>query len=139
MAAKDKFHDAVKRGLEKEKWTVTHDPLKLEYAKNERVEIDLGAEKLLGAEKAGEKIAVEIKSFLNDSALADFHTALGQFLNYRLVLEELDPERTLYLAVPLASYESFFQRELPKASVKRHQVKIIVYNPVREEIVQWID
>jgi XisH protein len=139
MAAKDKFHDSVKRGLEKEKWNVTHDPLKLEYAKNERVEIDLGAEKLLGAEKSGEEIAVEIKSFLNDSALADFHTALGQFLNYRLVLEELDPERTLYLAVPLASYESFFQRELPKASVKRHQVKIIVYNPVREEIVKWID
>ncbi|NJK67951.1 MAG: fatty-acid oxidation protein subunit alpha [Microcoleus sp. SU_5_3] len=139
MAAKDKFHDSVKRGLQKEQWTVTHDPLKLEYSKNERVEIDLGAEKLLGAEKAGEKIAVEIKSFLNDSALADFHTALGQFLNYRLVLEELDPERTLYLAVPLASYESFFQRELPKASVKRHQVKIIVYNPVREEIVKWID
>jgi XisH protein len=99
----------------------------------------LGAERLLGAEKAGEKIAVEIKSFLNDSALADFHTALGQFLNYRLVLEELEPERTLYLAVPLASYESFFQRELPKASVKRHQVKIIVYNPLREEIVKWID
>lgn len=99
----------------------------------------MGAEKLLGAEKAGEKIAVEIKSFLNDSALADFHTALGQFLNYRLVLEELDPERTLYLAVPFTSYESFFQRELPKASVKRHQVKIIVYNPVREEIVKWID
>ncbi len=99
----------------------------------------MGAERLLGAEKAGEKIAVEIKSFLNDSALSDFHTALGQFLNYRLVLEELDPERILYLAVPLASYESFFQRELPKVSVKRHQVKIIVYNPVREEIVKWID
>lgn len=108
MAAKDKFHNAVKQGLEKEKWRITHDPLKLEYAVDERVEIDLGAERILGAEKAEEKIAVEVKSFLNDSALADFHTALGQFLNYRLVLEEIEPERTLYLAVPIAAYESFF-------------------------------
>ncbi|MCL1463345.1 XisH family protein [Argonema galeatum] len=139
MAAKDKFHNAVKQGLEKEKWLVTHDPLRLEYAVDERVEIDLGAERILGAERGEEKIAVEIKSFLNDSALADFHTALGQFLNYRLVLEEIEPERILYLAVPSAAYESFFQRELPKASVKKHQVKIIVYDPVKEEIALWIN
>lgn len=139
MAAKDKFHNAVKQGLEKENWRITHDPLKLEYAVDERVEIDLGAERILGAEKAEEKIAVEVKSFLNDSALADFHTALGQFLNYRLVLEEIEPERTLYLAVPITAYESFFQRELAKASVKKYQVKIIVYDPVKEEITLWIN
>jgi glucose-6-phosphate 1-dehydrogenase len=138
VAAKDKFHNAVKQALEKEKWIVT-DPLRLEYAKNERVEIDLGAERILAAEKMGKKIAVEVKSFLNDSALADFHTALGQFLNYRLVLEEIEPERILYLAVPSAAYQSFFQRELPKASVKRHQVKIIVYDPFKEEILKWIN
>lgn len=138
MAAKDKFHYAVKNALEKENWIVT-DPLRLEYAKDERVEIDLGAERILAAEKRGEKIAVEVKSFLNDSALADFHTALGQFLNYRLVLEEIEPDRILYLAVPNAAYQSFFQRELPKASVKRHQVKIIVYDPVQEEIYKWIN
>jgi XisH protein len=138
VAAKDKFHDAVKQALEKENWIVT-DPLRLEYAKDERVEIDLGAERILAAEKRGEKIAVEIKSFLNDSALADFHTALGQFLNYRLVLEEIEPDRILYLAVPHAAYQSFFHRELPKASVKRHQVKIIVYDPVKEEILKWIN
>ena len=44
-----------------------------------RVEIDLGAERLIGAEKLGKKIAVEVKSFLSASALSDFHTALGQF------------------------------------------------------------
>lgn len=138
MAAKDKFHNAVKIALEKENWIVT-DPLRLEYAKDERVEIDLGAERILAAEKIGEKIAVEVKSFLNDSALADFHTALGQFLNYRLVLEEIEPDRILYLAIPIAAYQSFFQRELPKASVKRHQVKIIVYDLVKEEISKWIN
>jgi hypothetical protein len=107
VPAKDRYHDAVKRGLEKEEWVITHDPLRLEFTEDERVEIDLGAQRLLVAEKLGTKIAVEVKSFLSASALSDFHTALGQFLNYRLVLAKLEPDRTLYLAVPIAAYESF--------------------------------
>ncbi len=83
MAAKDRFHDAVKRGLKKDKWVITHDPLTIEFSEDDEVEIDLGAEQLLGAEKGVEKIAIEIKSFLSESALYDFHRALGQFLNYR--------------------------------------------------------
>nr|WP_260675903.1 MULTISPECIES: XisH family protein [Nostocales] len=80
MSAKDRFHDAVKKALHKEQWAITHDPLRIEYGEEDEVRIDLGAERLLGAERAGEKIAVEIKSFLSDSALFDFHLALGQFL-----------------------------------------------------------
>jgi XisH protein len=118
---------------------ITDDPLRLEFGEDDAVEIDLGAEKLLGAEKAGEKIAIEIKSFLRDSALSDFHTALGQFLNYRLVLKAIEPARTLYLAVPIAAYESFFKRKLPQASIQQYQVKLIIYDPVKETIVKWID
>lgn len=139
MAAKDRFHEAVKRGLQKEQWLITHDPLTLEFSEDDEVEIDLGAEQLLGAEKGLKKIAVEVKSFLSESALYDFHRALGQFLNYRLVIEVIEPERILYLAVPIAAYESFFNRELPQASVRRYQVKLIVYDPVKEVIVQWIE
>ena len=62
--------------------------------------VDLGAEKLIAAEKDGHKIVVEIKSFLATSNISEFHTAVGQFLNYRLALEGEEPERKLYLAVP---------------------------------------
>lgn len=85
MAAKDLFHDVVKQALLKEQWVVTADPLILKIDKV-KLEIDLGAEKVFAAEKSGRKIAVEIKSFLNPSAITDFHSALGQFLNYRLGL-----------------------------------------------------
>jgi glucose-6-phosphate 1-dehydrogenase len=139
MSAKDRFHDAVKKALQKEQWAITHDPLRIEYGEEDEVKIDLGAERLLGAERAGEKIAVEIKSFLSDSALFDFHLALGQFLNYRLVLEASEKERILYLAVPIAAYESFFQRDLAKASIQHYQVKLIVYDPVDEVIFRWIN
>ncbi len=94
MAAKDLFHDAVKKSLLKEQWIITDDPLRIKI-EGVRFEIDLAAEKVLAAEKEGRKIAVEIKSFLNNSSLTDFHTALGQFLNYRLALQLTESNRTL--------------------------------------------
>lgn len=138
MSAKDKFHESVKKGLQKQEWVITNDPLRIEFGEEDEVRIDLGAERLLAAQKKDEKIAVEVKSFLSDSALSDFHLALGQFLNYRLVLKEKDKERVLYLAVPIYAYESFFQRDLPKAVIKQYQLKLIVYDPVKEVIVKWI-
>jgi hypothetical protein len=139
MSARDKFHYAVKQGLEKEGWVITHDPLRIEFGEEDRISIDLGAEQVLGAEKSEQKIAIEIKSFLSDSAIFDFHLALGQFLNYRLVLEETEPERLLYLAVPIEAYESFFYRDLPKASIKKYQIKLIIYDSVNEAIIKWIN
>jgi len=136
MAAKDLFHDAVKHALLKEHWQITADPL---IIKIERVkfEIDLAAEKVFAAEKAGRKIAVEIKSFLNPSAITDFHSALGQFLNYRLALQMNEPNRTLYLAVPNDTFESFFQERFTKEAVKLYQVKLIIYDPLGEVIIEW--
>jgi hypothetical protein len=59
--------------------------------------IDLGAEKILAAEREGRKIAVEVKSFIQNSPVSEFHTALGQFINYRTILAEQDPERIFIL------------------------------------------
>ena len=137
MAAKDRFHDVVKAALEKDQWKITDDPLRLEVG-GTKFEIDLGAEQLLAAERGKEKIAVEIKTFLGDSPLTDYHAALGQFLNYRLALEVSDPERILYLAIPVIAYEAFFKREFAQMSVERYQIKQIIYDPMQEVIVQWI-
>ncbi len=139
MSAKDKFHDAVKQGLEKDGWKITHDPLRIEFGEEDKIQIDLGAEKVLGAEKSGQKIAVEIKSFLSDSAVFDFHLALGQFLNYRLVLEATEPERILYLAVPNYAYQSFFYRDLPQAAIHKYQIKLMVYDPINQGDIEWIN
>jgi hypothetical protein len=137
MAARDLFHEAVKVALQKENWLITNDRLKVE-AGGAKFEIDLGAERLLAAERAGEKIAVEIKTFIGDFPITDYHAALGQFLNYRLALELNEPDRILYMAVPVAIHEALFQREFLQISVERHQVNRIVYDPVNEVIVQWI-
>lgn len=60
-----------------------------------QLQIDLGAERLLGAQREGEQIAVEVKSFVAPSAVSEFHTALGQFLNYRVALKIKEPQRLL--------------------------------------------
>ncbi|MGH2414442.1 MAG: XisH family protein [Microcystaceae cyanobacterium] len=136
--AKDLFHNAVRHGLEKDRWTVTDDPLELEW-EEVAVKIDLAAERLIAAERGEEKIAVEIKSFIGTSAISDFHTALGQFLNYRIMLEVNELDRLLYLAVPFETYQTFFQSRFAQVASERHQLKLIVYDPVIEEIVKWIN
>ena len=138
MAAKDVFHNAVKAGLEKENWMITDDPYKVQVGGVEMY-VDLAAEKILAAEKEGKKIAVEIKSFINPSAIYEFHTAIGQFLNCQVALEEQEPDRILYLAVPQGSYKTFFSLQFVQTVIQRFKIKIIVYDPVDEVIVQWIN
>ena len=59
MPAKDIFHNAVKHALEKDGWLITDDPIYLDFGGVE-IYIDLGAEKIIAAEREGEKIAVEV-------------------------------------------------------------------------------
>ncbi|MFM7713751.1 MAG: element excision factor XisH family protein, partial [Microcystis sp.] len=81
MPAKDIFHDCVKHALIKDGWIVTDDPLSLKIGKKDLF-IDLGAEKILIAEKENQKIAIEIKSFIGTSEVEDLKNALGQYVLY---------------------------------------------------------
>lgn len=137
MSAKDIFHEVVKRALQKDGWQITHDPLSISVG-GVNMSIDLGAERLIAAEREGEKIAVEVKSFLErSSAISEFHTALGQFINYRGALRRREPERTIYLAVPVTTYKIFFQLDFPKEMVEENQIKMIIYDAQQEAIVEW--
>lgn len=138
MSAKDATHSIVRHALEKDGWEITHDPY---YLKVGGVEfyIDLGAETILAAQRDSQKIAVEVKSFLGASSVSEFHTALGQFINYRYALEDSDPERVLYLAVPFNIYYEFFTLNFITKVIHRSEVKLIVYQEEQEKIFQWIN
>jgi hypothetical protein len=138
MPAKDKFHDEVVAALIAEGWTITDDPLRIGYGGQEYF-VDLGAEQnTIGAEKEGMKIAVEIKSFINRSVARDLQAAVGQYNLYRDILEETEPERPLYLAVPEQTYETFFEERYGQFVIKRQRLKLIVYDAIRERIKLWI-
>jgi glucose-6-phosphate 1-dehydrogenase len=136
--AKDIFHQQVKTALIKDGWIITHDPLTIRISEAVKLQIDLAAESVIAAERDTEKIAVEIKSFIGDSDISSFHTALGQYLNYCQALEEKEPNRIVYLAVPSETYQDFFQLPFIQRAIARYQVKLIIYDPKQEEILQWI-
>ncbi|MEZ4633049.1 MAG: element excision factor XisH family protein [Deinococcales bacterium] len=135
--AKDKYHDAVKTALIKDGWTITHDPYPLEFNDLNTLQVDLGAEKMLAAQRHNQKIAVEIKSFSSVSMIKDFYLALGQYQAYKTALRQREPERTLYLALPWDAYNNFFKRSLPMAIIAEVELKLCIYDPSEEVITSW--
>lgn len=137
--AKDIFHDIVRESLMKDGWTITHNlnyRLKTNLIK-EPLSIDLAAEKLLIAERGVEKIAVEVKSFLGDSLIYDFHGALGQLMMYQVNLEIQEPNRLLYLSIPLHIYEKMIKIPIFGVVFERYQVNILIFEPEKKEIIEW--
>ena len=137
MSAKDIFHNKVKNALVKDGWTITDDPYSLKWDNGENLLIDLAAERVIAAEKDNEKIAVEIKTFIGKSTMFDLHLAVGQFMVYQIALEEKEPDRILFLAVPMEVFQEIFLK--PKASklTERVDLKIIGFDVEKEEIVKW--
>lgn len=135
--ARDKYHNLVKQALIDDGWEITHDPYPLRKWDPDW-EVDLGAEKMIGAKKGCEKIAVEVKSFLAPSFGNEFHAVLGQYMNYLLGLSQIEPDRILYLAVPLDIWNTEFQRKGIQFSVNSIKVKIVVYNLETKKIEEWI-
>jgi hypothetical protein len=137
MPAKDIFHNNVKNALIKDGWNITHDPLKLQWG-NKDLYVDLGAEKLIAAQKGNQKIAVEIKSFVGNSQVADLEQALGQYTLYLDIIEETEPERILYLAIRDTTFEDIFIEPIGQILLNKKRLKLIVFDAKREEINQWI-
>ncbi|MBD2440056.1 element excision factor XisH family protein [Nostoc sp. FACHB-110] len=137
MPAKDIYHNVVKAGLIKDGWTITNDPLVLQYGAKDFF-VDLGAEKLLAAEKSGKKIAVEIKSFLSNSPMNDLEKAVGQYIVYRDILEETESNRPLYLAVNHKAFKDVFSEPIGQLILKKNQLKLLIFNSQTQEITQWI-
>ena len=138
MPQYDLHHNAVKNALVKDGWTVTHDPftIKLDDLK---LYVDLAAEKSISLDDLLETIAIEIKVFGGLSFISEFEKAVGQYRIYHQFLEELFPERKLYLAVALSAFEASFQLPSIQAIVRKQEIRLLIFNAETEEIVQWIE
>jgi hypothetical protein len=137
LPAKNIYHDAVVRALTADGWTITHDPLSLSYGGRD-LWVDLGAERVtIGAERGGEKIAVEIQSFLSPSPVRDLQEAVGQYEVYRAVLSEREPDRRLYLAVPHRVWESLLSEEFGQLIVTRLGLRLVVFDENDEKVTRW--
>lgn len=138
MPAKDIYHNTVRTALEKDGWTITNDPLTLEIG-DRSLFVDLGAEKILAAEKQGRKIAVEVKSFVSASPVNDLEEAVGQYIVYEDILERSEPERIIYLAIRAEVYAQIFSEPIGQLLLEKKRFKLIVFDSLKETIVRWID
>jgi hypothetical protein len=80
MPAKNMYHDAVRAALVADGWTITADPLRVVFG-GRNLYVDLAADRdVVGAEKYGQRIAVEVQSLSGPSPVADLQQALGEFV-----------------------------------------------------------
>ena len=138
MSRRDLFHNAVVHALEHDGWTVTDDPYYLEFGA-QTLQIDVAAEMPIAAERAGRKIAVEIKSFAGKTEMVEFYAAVGQFVTYRNALRKQEAERILYLAVPKDAFEALFDPAHGRDLREELAIYLLVYDAEKETIVKWID
>jgi len=137
VPSRDTYHPHVVDALRRDGWTITDDPLTVRVGSKDMF-IDLGAERVLAAEKEGRKIAVEVKSFVGTSEVTDLHLAIGQYVVYGKALAANEPDRTLYLAVRLQVYRDVFQDPLGQLLLNDGSVRLLVFDPAKREVVQWI-
>jgi hypothetical protein len=140
VSRRDTYHETVKRALVKDGWTISHDPFRITY-EGTTVSTDLGAEKATAAEGrriAVEIIAVEVKDFDGQSVISEFEKALGQYRLYRALLKRNEPDRVIFLAVRKEVYDEFFQLPAIQVVTGDDEVRLLVFDEFREEIVLWI-
>lgn len=138
MPAKDLYHETVKVALTKDGWTITHDPFRIRLTKGRNLFVDLGAERLLAAQRDAEQIAVEVKTFLGPSEMRNLEEALGQFVLYARLLGRYAPDRTLYLAVTEQIGKTVFEEEAGRVLIEDAIIRIVTFDPIEEAIVRWI-
>ena len=136
MPARDRLHFIVRHALEADGWTITADPLSLRLGTRD-LYIDLGAERLLAAERDSQKIAVEIKALSGPSPVADLERALGQFVLYTDALELFDPERVLYLALPQTA-TSLLEEPIGQLLLGKGRLRVMLFHTTEERIITWL-
>ena len=147
MPQRDSIHDMVKQALIKDGWEITDDPFVMTYGER-FLFVDLGAAesplphhqegRFIGAQRAGRRIAVEIKDFRGKSVLVDLEQAIGQYVLYRLILNRVEPERGLYLAITDIMFDDIFQEPIGELVITDLPLQLVIVNTETQEVQQWI-
>lgn len=138
MPRLDIIHNAVKIALIKDGWTITDDPYLLKYRRT-ILYADLGAERTISVQRNNQKLVIEIKSFVGVSKIQDLKETLGQLDIYSYLLEEIEPDHQLYLAISNNTYKNIFQQDIAQLILKKRKLPLIIVDLESEEITQWIN
>lgn len=147
MPQKDSIHQAVKQALVKDAWKITDDPYVITYGER-FLFVDLGAEEseqtetlvgnFIGAERANVRIAVEIKELRGQSVIVELEQAIGQYVLYRLLLNRVEPARSLFLAIPDKTYRELFAEPIGELVISDLPLQLLVIDVENAEVKRWI-
>ncbi len=147
MPQRDAIHDLVKQAITKDGWTITDDPYVISYGER-FLFVDLGATqyaslkgaqgRFIGAYKDSSRIAIEIKEFRGRSIIADLEQTIGQYVLYRLLLNQVDPEREIYLAITDVTYDEIFGEPIGKLVISKLPLKLLIVDIDTVKVKQWI-
>ncbi len=131
MPAKDRYHDSVKSALVKDGWTIDAEQITFITA-NRQVVIDIQASR-----QEEEIILVEAKGF-ERSPIEQLAIAIGKLQIYRFVLQELQSNIKIWLAVPETAYQGILTEKIGLKMRQQNTIDMVVFSPEREEIIQWM-
>lgn len=134
MPAKDHLHDSVKRALIKAGWAIDNEQVRLKVG-DRNLWIDIQASRS-GLQNT---VLIEVKGFENAPSLVEeLSDAVGQYIVYSFALVAKQISMPLYLAVPNAAYEGIWIEELGQGLVESVGIKLLVFDPITEEVVRWL-
>lgn len=146
MPQRDRIHNVIKQALIKDGWEITDDPYVISYGER-FLFIDLAAKldrlkgivgNFIGARRGDSRIAIEIKEFRGNSAIADLEQAIGQYVLYGLLLEQIDPDRKLYLAITDTTFEGIFSEPLGELVIRELPLRLLIVDVKAIEVKRWI-
>jgi len=147
MPQRDEIHHIVKEALTKDGWDITDDPYVIAYGER-FLFVDLGAEgtdelapvtgSIIGAERADVQIAIEIKELRGRSVIVELEQAIGQYVLYRLLLNRVDPKRSIYLAIPSRTYRELFTEPIGEVVISDLPLQMVVVDLEKVEVERWI-
>lgn len=146
MPQRDKIHNVIKQALIKDGWEITDDPYVISYGER-FLFIDLAAKldglngitgNFIGARRGDSRIAIEIKEFRGNSAIADLEQAIGQYVLYRLLLEQIDSERELYLAITDTTFDGIFSEPIGELVIRELPLRLLIVDVKAIEVKRWI-
>ena len=70
--------------------------------------------------------------------MADLEGAIGQYILYFDVLQEREPNQTLYVAVRQKAYEEVFEDSLGQLLLAKKRLRLVVFDDETDTILLWI-
>lgn len=136
MPNEDRYHAVLLRCLQKAGWAILKEQEYISIGTgnetNRRLYIDIKAQR-----DDHQLVLIEVKG-LERSPVHELMELLGQYLVYRLALDYLSINTPLYIAVPQFAYQGIMQHVLGQETIKTYNVPLIIFDPVKEEIINWI-